>query len=295
MKRNTLGWSMAGTLALTCVCGSVFAQGESAPTTPPAVPVMPATTDAPKPEYNGPSAKEIIERYLEATGGRAAYEKVTSRQQTGTMEVPAQGVKGTTTIIQAAPNKMLMTIDLGGFGGQRMGTDGEVVWSVDTIQGARILEGQEKVSTIRQATFNSELQWESLYKDVKAESEEMIDGKPAYAVTMVSEDGQKLTNFYDKESGLLVKSATISKNQMGEMPVQSSFTDYRDVDGLKIAHKTIIDGAMGIQIVMTIDTVKLNGELPADAFALPEEVKRALQASKPAEAPASAPAEPEKK
>jgi hypothetical protein len=295
MKRNTLGWSMAGALALSCTYGSVFAQGESAPPAPPAVPAMPAVIDAPKPEYTGPSAREIIERYIEVTGGRAAYEKITNRQQTGAMEVPSQGVKGTTTMLQAAPNKMMMTIDLGGFGSQRMGTDGEVAWSVDTIQGARVLEGQEKVSTIRQATFNSELNWESLFKDVKAESEEMIDGKPAYAVTMVSEDGQKLTNFYDKESGLLVRSATIAKNQMGDMPVQSAFTDYRDVDGVKIAHKTIIDGAMGIQIVMTLDSVKLNSELPADAFALPDEVKKLQEATKPAESPASAPVEPEKK
>jgi hypothetical protein len=294
MKRNTLGWSKAGALALFCVCGPVFAQGETAPPTPP-VPVTPAATEEPKAAYTGPSAKEIIERFIEVTGGRAAYEKITNRQQTGAMEVPLQGVKGTTSMIQAAPNKMMMQVDLGGFGRQRMGTDGEVAWSVDTINGARILEGEERVSTLRQATFNSELHWETLFKDVKAESEEMVDGQPAYVVTMVATDGQKLTNFYDKESGLLVKSATIAKNQMGDMPVQSAFTDYRDVDGLKIAHKTIIDGAMGIQIVMTIDTVKLNSELPADAFALPDEVKKLQEATKPAETPASAPAEPEKK
>lgn len=279
MKRTTLGWSMAGLLALICN-GAAWGQGE-APAAPPAAP------ETPKAEYKGPSAKEIIERYLEVTGGRAAHEKIKNREMTGTMEVPAAGVKGTTRVIQAAPNKMAMKIDLGGFGAQTMGTDGEVAWHMDTIQGARILEGEERTQVLREAIFDRELQWEKLYKEATAESEQEIDGKPAYAVKLVTTEGITQTNYYEKESGLLVRIATIAKSQMGDMPVDTNFSDFREIDGIKMPHKTIINSGMGVQIITTIDSVKQNAELPADTFAIPDEVKKALDASKPADAPAS--------
>lgn len=291
MKRNSMGWSMTGVLALVCATGSVWAQGD-APKAPPAAPAMPspAAVEAPKPEYKGPSAKEIIERYIEVTGGRAAYEKITNRESVGTMEIPQQGLKGSTTMLQAAPNRMLMKIDLGGFGSQTTGTDGVNAWSVDTMQGARVLEGDEKSAMLRQSTFNGELNWEKLYKEVKAESEEEVNGKPAYAVSMISLDGQKSTNFYEKESGLLVKTMTIAKSPMGEIPMESTYTEFKATDGVTMPHKTTISSSMGMQIVMTIDSLKQNIELAPDAFAMPEEVRKLSESSKPA----GAPAEPKK-
>lgn len=290
MKRNSLGWSLAGALALMVGSTGVFAQTEAPKTEAPVPMPSPAASEAPKPEYKGPSAKEIIERYIEATGGRAAYEKITSRETTGSMEIPQQGIKGSTTMVQAAPNKMMMKIDLGGFGSQTTGTDGENAWSVDTMQGARILAGEEKIAMLRQSTFNSELNWEALYKEVKAESEEDVNGKPAYAVTMVTHEGQKSTNFYDKESGMLIKTMTIAKSQMGEIPMESWYSDFKEVDGVKMPHKTTISGAMGMQIIMTIESLKQNVALAPDAFKMPDEVAKLMEASKPAETPAAPPA-----
>lgn len=284
MKRNSQGWWLTSALALS-IGATVFAQGE-APKTDPASMPSPASAEAPKPEYKGPAAKEIMEKYIEATGGRAAYEKLKSREAVGSMEIPQQGLKGQTNLLQAAPNRMRMKVDLGGFGSQTTGTDGENAWSVDTIQGARMLTGDEKASMIRQATFNSELNWETLYKEVKAEAEEDVNGKPAYAVTMVTHDGQKSTNYYDKESGLLVKTMTVAKSPMGEIPMESWYAEYKEVDGIKVPHKTTISSAMGMQIVMTIDSLKHNAELPADAFAMPDEVKKLMNPGQPSPAPA---------
>ncbi len=290
MKRNSLGWSIVGMLALACGTGSVWGQGEMPKPDAPVPMPLPEAIEAPKPEYKGPLAKEIIERYLEVTGGRAAYAKITNRQTIGTLEVPQQGFKGTTTMIHAAPNKMIMKVDIPGFGSQMTGTDGENTWSVDTMQGARILQGDEKAAMLRQSTFNSELNWETLFKEVKAESEEEVNGKAVYAVTQIAQDGQKLTNFYEKESGLLVKTMTIVKSQMGDIPMESHYSDFKEVDGITMPHRTVIAAAMGMQYIMTIESMKQNIELPADAFAMPEDVKKAMDAPVPTEAPVPAPA-----
>src|SRR5687767_1631044 len=49
-----------------------------------------------------PKAAEILEKYVKATGGKAAYEKVKSRIMKGTMSVAGQ--TGKLTIYQKAPN-----------------------------------------------------------------------------------------------------------------------------------------------------------------------------------------------
>lgn len=285
MKRFALGWSVFGMMVASC---GVLAQETPAPQ-PESMPAAPVEPEAPKPPYEGPPAKEIIEKFIEACGGRAAYEKITNRVTSGTMEIPMQGLKGQMNMTQASPNKMLLKIDLGGFGSQTQGTDGETVWMSDTMQGARILEGDERKNVLQQATINAELKWEEIYKDVKAEAIEEVNGQPAYVVGMVGPDGQKITNYYEKESGLLVKTATLAKTQMGEIPMDSQYFDYKDVGGVKIAHRTVITSAMGMQIIMALDSVKVNEDLPADIFALPEDVKKAIEAAKSAPAPEPAP------
>jgi hypothetical protein len=42
-----------------------------------------------------PTADTVLNQYIEATGGRAAYEKLKNRVSTGTIELPAANIKGT--------------------------------------------------------------------------------------------------------------------------------------------------------------------------------------------------------
>ena len=65
-----------------------------------------ATADLPK-------AETILDQYVEATGGKIAYEKLKNRTMSGTIEVLGVGVKGTLKITQAAPNKLIVETDLG--------------------------------------------------------------------------------------------------------------------------------------------------------------------------------------
>ena len=52
-----------------------------------------------------PTAETVINQYIEATGGKAAYEKLKNRVVTGTIEIPAANIKGNTKMMQALPNK----------------------------------------------------------------------------------------------------------------------------------------------------------------------------------------------
>ena len=52
-----------------------------------------------------PKAEEILDKFVEVTGGKAAYENVRNEKWTGSFEFVGKGIKGTITSYRADPNK----------------------------------------------------------------------------------------------------------------------------------------------------------------------------------------------
>ena len=53
-----------------------------------------------------PSVDQILEKYAQALGGQAAYEKVTTRTMQGTVEIPDDNASGTAQVYAAAPEQL---------------------------------------------------------------------------------------------------------------------------------------------------------------------------------------------
>src|SRR6185503_10868787 len=105
----------------------------------------------PPPPAPLPPAKQILDRYVEVTGGRAAYEKGKHRTLTGTFELKGMGMKGSLLLQQSAPDKMRTQIDVPGVGSIVKGTDGIQAWEVSAVTGPRLLEGTEKSEALLEA------------------------------------------------------------------------------------------------------------------------------------------------
>jgi hypothetical protein len=231
-----------------------------------------------------PSGKDVLEKYLAATGGREAYEKITSRVTHATMDAPALGIKGKVTIMQVAPNKGYVFTDITGVGTVEQGSDGTIVWEKSAMMGPRLVDGQERESLQRSLTINGELFPDKFYKSIETVGVEDIDGRPCYKVEIVTLAGGKETRFYDKETALLMKTNAIASTQMGEIPIVATATDYRDVDGIKMPFKATQE-MMGRTITVAIEKIEQNVEVPADKLQIPTDVK--TLAEKAATAPAS--------
>src|SRR3712207_1242542 len=63
-----------------------------------------------------PAGRALIDRYVQAIGGRDAVLRRTTIRYVGTMEIPAAGAKGDLTLEKEAPNKMAMTVNMGAVG-----------------------------------------------------------------------------------------------------------------------------------------------------------------------------------
>ena len=106
---------------------SVHAQATSQP--------APAPGAAPAAAAATPTADQVLDHYVNAIGGRAAWTKLNSRVSKGTIEIPAMNnLSGTVEIHEKAPNSMLAVITLGGAVFEQ-GFDGSMAWSDDPQNG----------------------------------------------------------------------------------------------------------------------------------------------------------------
>jgi hypothetical protein len=226
-----------------------------------------------------PKGEEILEKYIAATGGKAAYEKCKNRIAKGTLDIASAGIQGPMTIYAAAPNKMYMEAELGGIGKIEDGTDGQVAWSISAVQGPRLKKGAEKVSTLRNADFYGVINWRKRFKKVECVGEQSIDGKPCYKLELTTPEGQLHTHYYDKSSNLLLKSTTTQETQNGKLPVESSFSDFKKVDDLLMPFKTK-QKVLGQEVVIALEKVEQNVKLPENRFDLPDEIKKLVEKEK---------------
>jgi len=222
-----------------------------------------------------PKAETILDKSVEATGGKAAFEKMHNMVITGSMEIAAMGLKGTMTITKAEPDKNLVEIELAGVGSIKQGYDGKVAWEINPMQGARIREGDEKASTMREAHFHEE-NWRDQYKKVETVGAETVEGKDCYKLVLTPNEGNPITQYFDKKTGLLGKSTMTVSTPNGDIEATTVFSDYRKEGDLLVVHK-IQQSAGGQDIVITFDTYKFNVDLAKDKFDLPADIKALIK------------------
>lgn len=235
---------------------------------------------SPKPEAVAqaqplPKAETLLDKYIDATGGRALYAKQRTAVVKGTMEIAAMGMKGALVLYRAEPNLSYTEIDFPGLGKVKEGFDGKVAWGFNAMQGPQIKAGDEKANAARESHFHSE-NWKELYKEVKTLGLETVDGKPCYKVEMTPLQGSPSINFYEQKTGLLTKTVATVKTAMGDISAETVLSDYRKVDGLLAPFK-IIQNAAGQVVIISIDSMGSNAEIPTGTFEPPAEIKALLE------------------
>jgi hypothetical protein len=229
------------------------------------------------PKTDLPKGEAVIAKYIEVTGGQAAYEKVHTSISAGTMTMPAQGIQGKVTMYEAEPAKNYTSVEIPGIGLVEDGTDGTIAWEKSALQGARLKTGDEKAFAIRSANSQSRyVNLKKFYKTVETVDIETINGRPCYKVVQTPIEGKPETTYYDKESGLLVKETGIMASPMGEIPFETEIGDYRKEGALLLPHK-ITQSFVGQKMEIVLESTRLNAEIPKDRFDIPAEVKALIK------------------
>ena len=188
------------------------------------------------PQAVTPSVDQILDKYVEALGGRGAIEKLTSRVSKGTFEADQMPGPAAEEIDAKAPNKQYMATDAPGFGLIRRGFNGAVGWEDNPQTGLRDVTGSELAAMKRDADFYEAIKLKDLYPKMTLKGKESVNGHDAYVIEATPSDGPPDTMYFDADSGLLVRTLREVEGPYGKVTVDATFDDYREVDGIKLPY-----------------------------------------------------------
>jgi hypothetical protein len=264
-----------GTLGLLCV---FTAEAQDA-----AKPAAPAATPSATKAAALPTADQVLDHYVQAIGGRAAWLKLNSRVSKGTIEIPAMNnLSGTVEIHEKAPNLMLAVINLGGAAFEQ-GFDGNVGWSDNPRDGLRELSGGELDDARREANFYHAVELKKNYTKMTVTGIEKVDDHDTYAVEATRAEGAPDRIYFDTQSGLMVRSVNQRNTSDGVTEFTADVDNYTEVDGVKLPF-TVRQTSASAAFIIQFTEVHHNLQLTDSQFAKP-----------PAEPPAETPAAPAEK
>jgi hypothetical protein len=266
LVRVVVALALAGTACARATTATTTTTPTTASTTPS------STTASTTTSSSLPAARTIIDRYVQAIGGRDAVLRHTSIRSVGSFEMPAAGVKGNLTVVQVAPNKMGMTIDLPGMGQMVTAYDGTVGWSINPMQGPRVLEGKELAQIREDAGPSAMLRPADRIRSVETVERTTMNGQSCYKVKVTTLSGRETFDCYSTETGLLVGMTGTQDSPMGQVQVTTLFDDWKEFGGLKAATKVRLQ-MLGQEQVLTIDRVEFDRQDDLKALEMPEQVK----------------------
>lgn len=207
-----------------------------------------------KPVPAGVTAKTVLDNYIKAVGGEKALKAVKSvaTKSDGTV----QGMAVVFTSKVTSDNKQLVEITAMGMslmkqvinekGGYKAGQGQR-----EDITGEELAELKASAVPFEELTLASN-------KDVKVTGIEAINGVEAYAVKK-----GETTLYYDVKTGLKIAEANMQETPAGKVPVFTYFSDYKDVKGIKLPYKVVMN--IGVELDLTVSEAKINeGVSPAD-------------------------------
>ena len=237
--------------------------------------VLGALAGALAPAQPLPKAETILDRYIQVTGGKAAYQKHTRETLTGTITFPEQGLNGQLTRYAMAPDKEYSVVELGPIGKIESGFTDGVAWEKSAILGPRVKTGDEKNQAAREAQFNGQAEWRTIFPKAETTGSESVNGEECYKVLLTPAAGKSETQYFSKKSGLLLKTAATAVSPMGEVAVEVEVSDYKDFDG--VLYPTRSKSKMGPQqLDITITGMSFEEAIPSSVFEVPPEIKTLL-------------------
>jgi hypothetical protein len=218
------------------------------------------------------SAVAIVEQAIKAQGGADGLDRARtlSRTGAGTMTLASDAVPFTEETLLALPDRVRLTVETKG---QRVTLvlNGDKAWKI--FGGATLQMSKEGVDEVREEAY---VLWLAtltpLLKDTYTLSrlpDASVDGRPVSVLKVSAKGHEDAKLYFDKSSGLLAKIERRGREAGVLLTKSYIFSDYKDVDGVKLpVHESqLLDGKKFIE--RTSATYKLLRRADDAAFSKP--------------------------
>ena len=207
-----------------------------------------------------PTADEILNKYVQAVGGVAALEKINSRVEKGTINFGQQQMP--VEVVTKAPNKRVSVVHTPN-GDNITAFDGHAGWLGNPgPRPPRDMSALENEAIGFDATFYLPTELKKMFAQFRVRpATDKIDGHDVMQLIGVNPGKPPMRLFFDKESGLLVRSIRYADTPLGRNPTQVDYADYRAQDGVKVPFQWTVARPQGR---FTIQVTELQQNVPVD-------------------------------
>lgn len=245
-----------------------------------------------------PSADKIIGDYLKALGGDEQLAALKSFIATGSsVGFGGFGGGGHVHIYAKYPNQRALVIQFDaetGRGDEVRTCNGKTGWMMTPLavltdyqlsgvelDGAMVDAELSFPGQIKQVLTNLRVSLPTTISDLPGPSSQTAtesagglgQERPVWVIQGTGPRGMLVTLYFDQKSGLLSRMVRYGKTQIGRVPTQVDFSDYRDVGGIKMPfHLTFawLDGRDAIQL----SDIKTNVPIDESKFGRPVQSKK---------------------
>lgn len=190
------------------------------------------------------TAEQILDRYLQAIGGAAAAAKLTSYTAKGTYEGFDSDFEPRPVDVYAKAPDMRATFIQMRVGQNITVTDGRQAWQAGPADLTPVTLFPLVGASLDGARLDAQLAFAGQIKQVLTEWRTgfpplTIDDAPVDVIEGRTAARGRVKLYFDKKTGLLVRSVRYSRTAVGTVPITVVYSDYRDVPGLgvKMPHK----------------------------------------------------------
>lgn len=209
------------------------------------------------------TAEKVIAKYIEAIGGEKKVKELKSLKTTAKGTI--QGMEVTMLSSKKAGGKYLMELSVAGMGTmQKIVSDGKDI--AQEMRGQKIpLDAGMKELSLFETHIVPEVALSGMNIKSTLKGIENVEGIEAYVLDYVFPAGGKISNYFDKNSGLKIQTVTYVKTPQGEVAVPIQFQDYKEVNGVKIPH-TLIQSMGPMKLKFETSSAEANVNLDDTLF-----------------------------
>jgi outer membrane lipoprotein-sorting protein len=219
------------------------------------------------------TAEALVAKILDARGGMTRLKAIKAQRITGNISF-GPGAEGPVVVELKRPGKMHMEVTIQGQTIVRVYDGRGSGWIVNPFaedKGVVPMSGNDLQNIADESDFDGPLvDYQSKGNKIEYLGKDEVDGKPAEKLKLTTKSGDVRTYYLDAATLLLIKWEGIRKNDDKEIPVESFFHDYREVNGIKFAFEIDSDSPGTPQSQkLTIEKIELDPVLDDSRFTKP--------------------------
>jgi hypothetical protein len=236
-----------------------------------AVPAVAQTSHHDAAQATGlPAAQDLVARHVKLVNADAIIAHGSFRT-VSEFSMPSLGMTGRIHVVGAAPGRMSMTMTLPGLGEIASGFDGTTGWSMNPMEGPRLMSDQELSQIRDEADFDANIRSSRLIESMETVERADFGGKACWKVRLQWKSGRETFDCYDVETGFLIATMMQTQTAMGSIASTILFDEYTDYHGVMMP-RVSRQQAFGQEMTVTIESIEFGG-VDTTAFALPDAIR----------------------